>query len=98
MKKPLLIERNQFIKILTAVFVLLQIPLWIGSGSIFSLLYVYYKQYDFIQDNDKLTLANQQLMDKVAALKNGPDEIEARARFELALVGKDETYYQVIQK
>ena len=98
MRKQPLIQQNQFIKILTAVLILLQLPLWLGSGSVFSLLYTYYNQYHLIEDNARLTQANQELMDKVAALKNGSDEIEARARFELGLVGQNEVYYQVIQK
>lgn len=95
--KPL-IKRRQFISILTAFLVLLQIPLWIGKGSVFSLLYTYYAQYQVIQDNGSLRLANDELIDKIAALKTGTDEINARARMELGLVGPNETYYQEVLK
>ncbi len=97
MTKPLL-KRQQFISILTAVLVLLQIPLWIGTGSIFSLLYTYYEQYQIIQDNGRLRLANEELEDKIVALKNGTDEINARARLELGLIGPNENYYQVVKQ
>lgn len=96
MSKPLL-KRQQFISVLTAVLVLLQIPLWLGTGSLFSLLYTYYQQYQIIQDNGRLRLANDLLIDKVAALKNGTDEINARARLELGLVGQNENYYQIVK-
>ncbi len=95
-EKPLL-KRQQFISILTAFLVLLQIPLWIGTGSLFSLFYTYYQQYEIIQDNGRLRLANDEMIDKLMALKNGTDEINARARLELGLVGKNETYYQVVK-
>ncbi len=93
-----LLKRNQLIKLLTALLLLLQIPLWLGSGSIFSLLYTYYSQYQVIEDNERLTLANHQLIDKIASLQNGTDEIQARARLELGLVGQNEVYYQVIKQ
>ena len=94
---PPLLKRKQFINILVAVLVLLQIPLWFGTGSVESLLYTYYSQYKVIQDNPALRMANQQLIDKIAALKNGNSEIEARARLELGLVGQGEIYYQVVK-
>lgn len=96
MSKPLL-KRRQFLSLLAAVLVLLQIPLWLGTGSVFSLLYTYYRQYQIIQDNGQLRLANDDLIDKIAALKNGTDEIQARARLELGLVGANETYYQIVK-
>lgn len=93
--KPLL-KRQKFISILTAFLVLLQIPLWIGTGSIFSLLYTYYQQYQVIQDNARLRLANDEIIDKIAVLKSGTAEISARARLELGLLGQNEIYYQEV--
>ncbi len=97
MSRPLL-KRQQFISILVAVLILLQLPLWIGTGSIFSLLHTYYEQYQVIQDNGRFRLNNVELEDKISALKNSPDEINARARLELGLVGANETYYQVVKQ
>ncbi len=94
---PPLLKRKQFINILIAVLVLLQLALWVGTGSVESLLYTYYSQYKVIQDNQALRVANQQLIDKIAALKNGNGEIAARARLELGLVGQNEIYYQVVR-
>ncbi len=94
---PPLIKRKQFINILIAVLVLLQLSLWVGTGSVGSLLYTYYSQYKVIQDNQALRVANQELIDKITALKNGNSEIAARARLELGLVGQGETYYQVVR-
>ncbi len=92
-----LLKRKQFMNILIAVLVLLQIPLWIGTGSVESLLYTYYSQYKVIQDNQRLRAANDELINKIAALKNGNTEIAARARLELGLVGPNEVYYQVVK-
>jgi cell division protein FtsB len=90
------LKKDRFTKILLGVFIVLQIPLWLGTGSIFSLLYTYYQQYRIMEENQGLRTTNQILADKIAALKNGNSEIEARARLELGLVKQNETYYQVI--
>jgi cell division protein FtsB len=93
-----LLKNDQFTKILLIVLLILQIPLWLGTGSIFSLLYTYYQQYHIIQENEGLQAANQTLADKINALKSGNSEIEARARLELGLVKQNEIYYQVIYR
>lgn len=94
--KLLTLKNDQFTKILTIILIVLQIPLWLGTGSIFSLLYTYYQQYRIIEENQGLHAANQILADKISALKADNSEIEARARLELGLVKQNEIYYQVI--
>ncbi len=91
-------KNDQFTKALIAVLIFLQIPLWLGSGSIFSLLYTYEQQYVILKEIKNLKIANQTLSDKIAALKAGNTEIEARARLELGLVKQNEIYYQVIYR
>ena len=91
-----LLEKDYITQMLTAVVVLLQIPLLLGSGSIFSLLHTYYQQYQIIKENKILYANNQILVDKINALQSGTSEIEARARLDLGLIKKNEMYYQVI--
>lgn len=93
-----LLKNDQFTKILIVILIALQLPLWLGKGSVFSLLYTYYQQYHIVEQNQELNNANQILADKIAALKNGNSEVEARARLELGLVKQNEIYYQVIYR
>jgi cell division protein FtsB len=95
---PPLLKRDQLIKILTAVLILLQIPLWLGSGSVFSLLYTYYEQHQVVKQTRIINAENDALLDKIAALKQGPDEVSARARSELGLIGQNEYYYQMVSQ
>lgn len=91
-----MLKQHQFKSILTGILILLQIPIWLGTGSIFSLLYTYYEQYHIIQQNQQFNIANQILIDKITALKADNSEIEARARLELGLVKQNEIFYQVV--
>lgn len=93
-----LFKSDQLTKVLLGVLIVLQIPLWLGTGSVFSLLYTYYQQYRINEENQGLQAANQVLADKINALKSGNSEIEARARTELGLVKQNEIYYQVIYR
>ncbi len=49
------------------------------------------------QEKARLEDRNQELHAEVSDLKKGLDAIEERARSELGMVGKDETFYQIIQ-
>lgn len=93
-----MLKPSQFKTVLTAILILLQIPLWLGTGSIFSLLYTYYEQYRIINQNKEFATVNQVLIDKIAALKADNSEVEARARLELGLVKQNETFYQVVYR
>ena len=47
-------------------------------------------------ENDELTARNQQMIAEVADLKAGMTAIEERARSELGMIGRNETFYQVV--
>ena len=98
MNNPIPLKFSQFTYILLAILLLLQLAIWFGQGSIFSLLYTYYEQYRIIETNEALKASNLVLANKIIALKQGNNEIEARARLELGLVQKNETYYQVVYR
>ena len=49
------------------------------------------------QEKAKLEERNKELDAEVSDLKKGIDAIEERARSELGMVGKDETFYQIIE-
>jgi len=50
------------------------------------------------QERAQLEERNRALDAEVSDLKKGLDAIEERARSELGMVGKDETFYQIIEQ
>jgi len=88
------------VKVLTtalAFFLLvLQYPLWFGNGSALEIWHV--RQSIAMQEleNERLRERNQALEAEVIDLKNGVQAIEERARFEMGMIKKGETFYQVI--
>ena len=81
---------------LAILLVLLQAKLWFGDGSIKD----GWRMKDAIDaqssENSQLKERNQALIAEVDDLKQGLDAIEERARNELGMVKKDETFYQVV--
>jgi cell division protein FtsB len=84
------------ITVLAVLFVLLQIKLWFGDGSINDV----WRLNDAISaqssENAQIKERNQALVAEVGDLKQGLDAIEERARSELGMIKKGETFYQVI--
>lgn len=89
---------KKIIVILIVLLVLLQYKIWLGDGGIPKILQLQ-EEVDTVQTQvDKLKERNQALDAEVNDLKKGLDAIEERARSELGMIGKDEIYYQVIDK
>ena len=87
-------------KLLWSIMILiilgLQYRLWVGSGS-FSEVWSLQKKVAMQQEaNDALRERNEQLNADVLDLKSGYDAIEERARFNLGMVARDETFYMVV--
>jgi len=81
---------------LLVFFVMLQYPLWLGSGSVFN-LWRLSNQIDAQQAHNKvLADRNHALQADVVNLKSGLDAIEERARLELGMTRRGEVFYQVI--
>ena len=84
------------ITVLAILFVLLQVKLWFGDGSIKD----GWRLEDAItaqsSENAQLKERNQTLIAEVDDLKQGLDAIEERARSELGMIKKGETFYQVV--
>lgn len=85
------------VAILAILLLLLQYKLWVGDGSIAEVIQL--KQEVIVIEAEKVKLEerNQALRAEVSDLKQGLDAIEERARSELGMVGKDETFYQLIK-
>ncbi len=90
-------QRKLLILGLGAILVLLQYPLWFGSGGFLTLLQLQREIDHQRVENARLRERNQALEAEVADLKQGLAAIEERARSELGMVKKGETFYQVVE-
>lgn len=89
--------KEQFvIYFLIAIVLLLQYPLWLGSGSVVRVWQLKQQIERQQKDNETLQQRNRQLEAEVRDLKKGLAAIEERARTELGMIKKGETFYRVI--
>jgi len=83
---------------LLALFITLQLILWFGEGS-FAEVWQLRKQLEAQQaENDQLRERNAALEAEVKDFKQGLDAIEERARNELGMIKKDETFFQIVDE
>jgi cell division protein FtsB len=87
-------------KILVAAFVvvlaLLQYRLWLGEGGMREVRRLRGEIQTQRDENQQLKERNRTLAAEVLDLKKGTVAIEERARTDLGMVGKGETFYQVV--
>ena len=83
--------------VLLAILVLLQYPLWFGSGGVFAVWSLNREIAAQEQENARLKERNQALEADVNDLKQGLAAIEERARTELGMVKKGEVFFQIIE-
>lgn len=81
---------------LVGLLVVLQYPLWFGSGGVLALWRLNREIAAQKADNLGLKERNAALAAEVNDLKQGYEAIEERARSELGMIKKGETFYQVI--
>lgn len=84
--------------LLITLLILLQYRLWIGNGSMTDVHHLERARQEQIKENEQLRERNQALAAEVYDLKHGYDAIEERARSEMGMIGKDETFYHVIHQ
>lgn len=90
-------KRQKFlIYTLIGLLLVLQYPLWFGSGGVLTLWRLNREIAAQKVDNAQLKERNAALEAEVNDLKQGYEAIEERARAELGMVKKGETFYQVI--
>jgi cell division protein FtsB len=83
---------------LIALLVVLQYPLWFGNGGWFAVWALKREIAAQREENARLRERNQALAAEVVDLKQGLAAIEERARVELGMIKKGETFYQVIDE
>lgn len=79
------------------LLLLLQYPLWFGNGGIFTIRALKNEIAAQREENARLKERNQALAAEVVDLKQGLEAVEERARAELGMIRKGETFYQVIE-
>lgn len=83
--------------ILIAVLGFLQYRLWFESGGIIDMLRTKKELALEIKQNEKLKKRNDKMIRQLEYLQASNDAIESRARGELGMVKKGETFYQVVK-
>jgi len=82
--------------ILAGLLVALQYPLWIGKGSWMRVWELDRQLLAQKDTNARAKSRNEALDAEVRDLKQGHEALEERARYELGMIRKDETFYQVV--
>ncbi len=83
---------------LVVILALLQYKLWIGNGSFADVYRLNQAITAQEQENATLKERNQALVAEVNDLGHGMDAIEERARSELGMIKKNETFFRVIDR
>jgi cell division protein FtsB len=81
---------------LIAVVLMLQYRLWLSADGVREVSRLSDAVETQRSENGELTARNQQLIAEVGDLKAGMSAIEERARSELGMIGRNETFYQVV--
>ena len=84
------------IAILTVLFLILQFRLWVGDGGIPKVLHLQQEVIEARLEMQSLQERNRELDAEVSDLKKGFEAIEERARSELGMIGKNETFFQIV--
>ncbi|OUS30933.1 cell division protein FtsB [Gammaproteobacteria bacterium 45_16_T64] len=82
--------------LLVVIFVFLQLRLWIGDGSLAEVWQLRGEIEKQQQENHVLAERNRRLSAEVKDLKEGLDAVEERARSQLGMIKRDETFYLII--
>ena len=84
-------------KFLTFIFVTLilalQYPLWLGKGGWLNVISLQKQIDQQLKVNELIKSENDILLAVVQDLKNGTDVVEGKARFDLGLIKKNETFF-----
>lgn len=83
---------------LLILFITLQLSLWVGEGSLAEVHQLKQQIEKQQAENKSLSERNAALEAEVKDFKQGLGAIEERARNELGMIKKDETFFQVIEQ
>ncbi len=83
---------------LLLLLLLLQYSLWFGNGGLLRVWQLSDAVEQQKAENSKLRERNEALEAEVRDLKKGLEAIEERARSDLGMIKKDETFFQVVEE
>ena len=83
--------------VMIVLLVLLQHRLWLGDGGVHEVWRLKYRIAQQERENAALRDRNEALDAEVVDLKQGAAAIEERARNELGMIRRDETFYQTFR-
>ena len=86
------------IALLAVFFLFLQDELWFAPGGVVTVWRMQHKISLQQQANQKLAHQNQALDADIKDLKSGNEAIEERARHDLGMIKKNETFYRVVKQ
>ena len=85
------------IAILLTTLVVLQFQLWQGGRGMPGVHRLEAAVALQREDNVRLEARNRRLAAEVHDLKEGLEAVEERARSDLGMIGRDETFYQIVE-
>ena len=86
------------IAILLTALVVLQLQLWLGDRGMPGVWRLEAAIAMQREDNARLEARNDRLAAELHDLKEGLEEVEERARTDLGMIGRDETFYQIVER
>ncbi|HEY0721403.1 MAG TPA: cell division protein FtsB [Gammaproteobacteria bacterium] len=89
--------KGVFAAILIVLLLILQYTLWLGEGGLVRVWSLNEQVAAQEQENAKLRERNKALEAEVLDLKQGLEAIEERARTDLGMIKKNETFHQVVE-
>lgn len=84
------------VAIVVAFILFLQYEFWFAKGSMLTVWHLKHNIAQQQQTNQQLKERNDALVADINNLKEGNEAVEERARNELGMVKKGETFYQVV--
>ncbi len=78
------------------MLVVLQGQLWLSDRGIPGVRHLEAAVAAQHEDNVRLEARNQRLAAEIRDLKEGLEAVEERARSDLGMIGRDETFYQIV--
>ena len=82
--------------ILLVLLGMLQYRLWLGHGNLIEVRNLQQTLAEKIEENKSLKEQTQSLAAEVLDLKHGLEAIEERARSEMGMIKKGETFYEIV--
>ena len=86
------------IAVLLIALVVLQFQLWVGDRGMPEVRRLEAAVASQREDNVRLEARNRRLAAEVHDLKEGLEAVEERARSDLGMIGRDETFYQIVER